>query len=112
MMTNKIASILFAAIALTAGCAGNHSAMRGSVVMKMSDQEAHVCLGDGEVTVGDHVRLYNNVCAPDGSTKRVKCDKVYVADGTVTEVLNSHYSVVNFPAGTQFAAGETVETAR
>jgi hypothetical protein len=29
-----------------------------------------------------------------------------------TEVLNSHYSVVSFPAGTQFAEGETVEKAR
>ena len=111
-MTHKIASILFTTLTLTAGCAGNHSAMRGSVVMKMSDQEAHVCLGEGEVAMGDHVRLYNNVCAPDGGTKRVKCDKVYVAEGTVPEVLTSHYSVVSFPAGTQFAEGETVEKAK
>jgi hypothetical protein len=111
MMTTKIASVLFTALTLTAGCAGNHSAMRGSVVMKMSDQQAHVCLGEGEVAVGDHVRLYNNQCSSNGS-KRVTCDKVYVAEGTVTEVLNSHYSVVSFPAGTQFAEGETVEKTR
>ena len=112
MMTRKLASILLTALTLTAGCAGNHSAMRGSVVMKMSDEQAHVCLGEGEVAIGDHVRLYNNLCAPDGGTKRVKCEKVYVAQGTVTEVLNSHYSVVSFPSGTQFAEGETVEKAR
>ncbi len=109
-MTNKLVSTLFA-LTLTAGCAGNHAAMRGSVVMKINDQTAHVCMGNGEVALGDHVRLYNNQCSTGGS-KRVTCEKVYLGDGTVTEVLDSHYSVVSFPVGTKFAEGETVEKAR
>ena len=110
MMNLKLVATLFA-LTLSAGCAGQHAMMRGSVVMKISDQTAHVCMGAGEVAVGDHVRLYNNQCAPAGS-KRIACNKVYLAEGTVTEVLDSHYSVVTFPAGTAFAEGETVEKAQ
>ena len=33
--------------AVLAGCA--HSTMRGSVAMKASDDEAHICMGDKEV---------------------------------------------------------------
>jgi hypothetical protein len=48
------------------GCA--HSTMRGTVAMKISDREAHVCLGDKEVQVGDPVTLFKNVCvAPKSS---------------------------------------------
>ncbi len=110
MMTIKLASILFA-MSLATGCAGSHSSMRGSVVMKMADESAHVCLGEGEVAVGDHVRLYTNACVPSGS-KRTVCNKVYVAEGAVSEVLDSHYSIVTFPAGTKFAEGDTVEKAK
>lgn len=50
-------------VALTFGtlssCA-HHQMMRGSVAMKTTDREAHVCLGDDEVKVGDHVTAYRN----------------------------------------------------
>jgi hypothetical protein len=81
--------------------------MRGSVVMKIDPTTAHVCLGKGEVAVNDRVRLFRNICEPSG--RRTICRKEAVADGKVTEVLDEHYSVVTFPAGTTFEEGNTIE---
>jgi len=96
-------SLVFAAMAT--GC--GHAAMRGHVVMKVDPTTAHVCLGKGEVAVNDPVRLYKNICEASG--KRAACRKEAVGDGKVTELLDDHYSVVTFPAGTPFEEGFTVE---
>jgi hypothetical protein len=101
-----IQSCVVAAVALT-GCAVNHAAMRGSVVMKIDPTTAHVCLGSGEVAVNDRVRLYKNVC--EAKDRRSVCTKVTIADGTVTQLLDEHYSVVAFPPGTPFEEGNTIE---
>jgi hypothetical protein len=82
--------------------------MRGSVVMKIDPTSAHVCLGTGEVAVNDRVRLYRNVCKPSGNWKK-DCTRETVAEGTVTALLDEHYSVVTFPAGTVFEEGNTIE---
>lgn len=92
------------------GCAGGHAAMRGSVVMKIDPSMAHVCLGKGEVKVNDVVHLYKNVCTTSG--KRSACSRELVGDGKVTEIIDDHYSVVAFPAGTSVEEGFTVEKAR
>jgi hypothetical protein len=87
--------------------------MRGSVVMKVNDKQAHVCLGDGEVKEGDRVALYKNDCQPRprfaarGSYS--SCQKVLVGKGTVTKVLNEHYSEVEVDPGVPFEEGTTVE---
>ena len=107
MILRAFALSCFFAAAATTGCAGGHAVMRGSVVMKIDPTTAHVCLGKGEVAVNDRVRLYRNVCTPSG--RRSVCKKEAVADGTVTELLDEHYSVVTFPAGTTFEEGNTVE---
>jgi len=104
MLRTFALSLLFAA---AAGCAGGHAAMRGSVVMKIDATTAHVCLGKGEVAVNDRVRLYKNACQT--IDKRVACTRTMLAEGTVTEVLDDHYSVVAFPAGMTFEEGNTVE---
>lgn len=110
MRLRTFALSLFLAIATTTGCAGGHAVMRGSVVMKIDPTTAHVCLGTGEVKVNDRVRLYSNVCTPrtqgDG---RHACRRETIAEGKVIELLDEHYSVVAFPAGTTFAEGNTVE---
>ena len=41
---------LLAGVVLLGACA--HSLMRGSVVMKISDHQAHICMGRGEVAQG------------------------------------------------------------
>jgi len=81
--------------------------MRGSVVMKIDPTTAHVCLGANEVAVSDRIRLYKNECTASG--RRSICKKVTVAEGTVTQLLDEHYSLVTFPAGTTFEEGYTVE---
>jgi hypothetical protein len=93
------------------GCATGHDAMRGSVVMKTSDTEAHVCLGNGEVVAGDAVDLVRHKCKPvqKGIPPTELCSREVAATGTIVETLNEHYSVARFPAGTEFKEGDSVE---
>lgn len=97
-------------IALT-GCA--HSAMRGSVAMKASEDEAHVCLGDDEVKLGDKVSFFKNVCtSPKGKAANgdgASCTKVKLGDGEITRLLNHHYSVAKVNPGVIFEEGNIVE---
>ena len=110
--------ITFVATALTAlalsGCA--HSMMRGSVAMKVSDNEAHVCMGDQDVKAGDRVTLFKNVCtggkgggARSGLGDTGSCKKEKLGEGSVERILNEHYSVVKVNPGVQFEEGNIVE---
>lgn len=94
------------------GCA--HGTMRGSVAMKTSDQEAHVCLGNKEVKVGDKVVAFRNVCPTKGSPRLGDgsagvCRKEQLGEGTITKLLNEHYSVVQFGPNVSFDEGTFVE---
>jgi hypothetical protein len=100
--------LLVASLAVVAGCATGHEAMRGSVVMKMSDTEAHVCTFNQSAPVGSRVQLYRHMCVTKYG-KKYHCDKQPVAIGTVTEQLGEHYALVTFPAGTNYEEGFTVE---
>lgn len=96
-----ISSLLF-------GCA--HSTMRGSVAMKVSDTEAHVCMDNDEVKPGDKVILFRNKCP--GSVRGRNgaiCQKERLGEGVVTQILNEHYSVVQFDKGVEFGEGSFVE---
>jgi len=107
MALRSIALALYFAATATTGCAGGHSMMRGSIVMKIDPTTANVCLGNGEVAVNDKIRLYKNVCKQ--GDRRPMCTRETVAEGKVTEMLDEHYSLVTFPAGTMFEEGNTVE---
>jgi hypothetical protein len=93
------------------GCA--HGTMRGSVAMKASDDEAHVCLGNNEVKAGDRVTLFKNVCkgvrggGKDGVSG--SCEKVLLGSGTVERALSEHYSLVKVDQGVPFEEGTIVE---
>ena len=91
------------------GCA--HSIMRGSVAMKASDNEAHVCLGDKEVKAGDRVALFKNQCTRSGGKVGASdpCHKVRTGEGTVERTLNEHYSLVKVDPGVTFEEGTIVE---
>ena len=111
MKTKNLLTLLVTAFALS-GCA--HSVMRGSVAMKTSPDEAHVCLGKGEVKAGDRVNVFKNVCTGMGLKTRINtlaapCEKKQMGMGTVKEIINSHYSVVKFDSGVQFEEGTLVE---
>ena len=104
-----------AALVSLAGCA--HGTMRGSVAMKASDSEAHVCMGDKDIKAGDKVSLFKNVCAGgvggggrggDKGSNR-SCEKVRLGSGVVERTLNEHYSVVKVDPGVQFEEGAIVE---
>jgi hypothetical protein len=112
----KPAKILGALIAvMLSGC--SHAAMRGNVAMKVGDQDAHVCLGDNEVKVGDRIAAFKNECPIDGPSARRGgniaqsrlCSRVKVGEGSVIELLNEHYSVVRFDPGVSFEEGTLVE---
>ena len=97
------------------GCA-SHSKMRGSVAMKASDREAHVCLGDDEVKVGDRVSAYRNECKSSGAEggerkigRSVSCKLEKLGGGKVVSILNSHYSTVEFDQGVSFNEGTVVQ---
>ncbi len=92
-------------------CAATH---RGSVAMKVSDTEAHVCLGPDEVKVGDTVAAYRNDCNRVSQSKtqaRVPqtCEKKFLGNGMITQLLNEHYSLAQFPASIGFKEGDVVE---
>lgn len=90
-MKSMTTSLAIAALLALSGCA--HGVMRGSVAMKTSENEAHVCMGKGEVKAGDRVTLFRNVCTGKGGGARYgggggSCEKRELGLGTVQEVLN------------------------
>lgn len=94
----------FALLAVT-GCA--HTMMRGSVVMKHNEKEAHICMGDGEVKVGDTLSVFKSECTSVGKT--LTCKKVRLGDGKVTELVNEHYSVMEYTGTAPLQEGFIVE---
>ncbi len=111
MNRKKIFLPLLATVVMLGGC--SHGLMRGSVAMKVSDTEAHVCMDNSEARVGDKVTLFKNKCKKGGAGRTGEggggCEKVQIGQGTVTEILNHHYSVVKFDAGVPFEEGTFVE---
>ena len=93
------------------GCA--HSLMRGSVAMKINETDGYICLGDKEVKAGDRVTFYKSSCEPP-ATGRTKaqadlCKMLELGKGTVTEILNDHYSIVKADPKVAFSEGTIVE---
>lgn len=108
----KIMNSLFLIAAFQLGGCAAHNLMRGSVAMKTSESEAHVCLGDREVKVGDKVKVFNNFCPAKGGRAEYRsgvCEKQLLGYGMITELLNEHYSVVKFDEGVKFTEGTLVE---
>lgn len=103
-------------LALTAcSTRGPHEGVhRGSVVMKMPNGEAHLCLGNTEVKEGDKVNLIRHECRVKVNGKRSEgadsvCTPVNLGSGTVIKVYNTDYSVAKFPESLIFSEGDTVE---
>lgn len=102
----RLSLALAAAFTLSA-CAPGHS--KGVVAMKISDTEAHVCVGKEEVHTGSEIEVLRNVCRRE---KPYACELKSIGTGRITEPLNDHYSVATFPAGVAFQEGDLVRAVR
>ncbi|MBK24526.1 MAG: hypothetical protein CME70_11080 [Halobacteriovorax sp.] len=93
-------------------CSSNpHKFMRGNVVMKMSEKDAHICLGNNEVDVGNSIIFYNNDCNQyDNSIEGLGglCKLIEIGKGRVESIINSHYSLVKTDGSFQFKEGDLV----
>ncbi|MDP7320955.1 MAG: hypothetical protein QF441_10125 [Bacteriovoracaceae bacterium] len=97
---------------LLSSCA--HNFMRGTVAMKTDNKTAHVCLGNNDVKVGDKLDFYSNHCTgyvggrDEGGDVR-ECKMKVLGTGTVTKLLNSHYSEVKTDGSFKLAEGTLVQ---
>lgn len=105
----KLFGMVFSIIFFMVGCA--HSTMRGTVAMKASDGELHVCMGEKEVKAGDHVAFFVHQCRTQGARENQKdvCKKIKIGEGEVTQALNEHYSIVKPTPGLKIQEGTVVE---
>jgi hypothetical protein len=104
MNKNLIGIMVMAALT---GCA--HSQMRGNVAMKISEDEAHVCLGNEQVKVGDKIELYKNQCNRGKAAEENYCKMVTIGEGEIIKLLNEHYSVMKVNPGVKFEEGTLVQ---
>lgn len=74
--------------------------------MKIDSAVSHLRMPENSVRVGDQVRFMRKRCS--GSGKLIHCDEVLVGEGTIAELLNSHYSVVRVGRA-EVEEGHTVE---
>lgn len=101
-----VSALAMIALSSLGGCVSAHS--RGVVAMKITDTEAHVCVGKESVHTGSLLDVYRNDC---GKVKR-SCEFKKVGRGTVTDVLNEHYSVAEFPAAVAVREGDLIEVVK
>jgi hypothetical protein len=66
---------------------------------------------DGEVAVGDTVRIVHHACSTSMAANAAQRQCVPSPGGTatVTELLNEHYAVVQAAVGTTLHEGDTIE---
>ena len=99
---------------LVSSCA--HQFMRGTVAMKTDKQTAHVCLGNNDVKVGEKLDFYTNKCTGiSGGTEDIDprdCEMKILGSGTVTKLLNSHYSEVKTDGSFNLTEGTLVQRQR
>jgi hypothetical protein len=111
---NKQIAVCLITLGFAAACVQGVS--KGSVIMKISDVDAHISLGNGEVRVGDNVSLYHNECSANkrqpAKSSKITCERVHMGDGSITEILDANYSVASFARGTNIREGDTVEVKR
>lgn len=96
------------------GCAASHS--RGVVAMRISDNQAHVCLGKQEAKPGDRVNIVRNECTRSAyggkSGAREVCKQANINSGVISENLNEHYAVVQLDQAGAFREGDLVVLTR
>lgn len=107
--------LLFLLPTILVGCV--HTYMRGTVAMKVDENHAHVCLGKGSVKLGQKIVFYDNECdegvveteAGGAQVDSASCKMKKLGYGTITKVLNNHYSTVKLDKEFKFKEGQLVE---
>lgn len=94
-----------------------HNFMRGTVAMKTDNKTAHVCLGDNDVKVGDKIDFYSNQCSGftggrEGGGDVRECKMEILGTGTITKLINSHYSEVTTDGSFKLSEGTLVQKQR
>lgn len=96
---------------LLSSCAHNY--MRGTVAMKTDEKTAHVCLGNNDVKIGEKLDFYTNYCTgTSGGREEIgdrECTMKVLGTGTVTKLLNSHYSEVKTDGSFTISEGTLVQ---
>jgi hypothetical protein len=110
----KTILMTFTLALLLTSCA--HNFMRGTVAMKTDKKTAHVCLGNNDVKIGDKIDFYTNQCTghsgggrDEGEGDVRECKMEILGTGTVSKILNNHYSEVKTDGSFQLAEGTLVQ---
>lgn len=106
----RMLPFLYVGCVLVSGC--TQTVARGTVVMKTSEEMAHVSLGRADVESGDKVGVFRHRCEALVAKKPRTCERKSLGSGTVTEVLNEKYSEVTFRPGVAIREGDEVELRR
>ena len=81
--------------------------------MKISSHVAHIMLVDHKLKVGDRVAAFKYDCQdrkhPLTSPYGASCFEEKIGIGTVTQILNKHYSVVTFDENVKITEGVLLE---
>ena len=99
------------AVSLVGGCSAAR-ASRGVVAMKINDTEAHACVRKLDVEVGDKMAVFRNECTSDTGSSKASgrhCRLERIGEGTISEQLNEHYSVLKFDTPTEYREGDLLE---
>lgn len=98
-------------LVLLASACGGHALMRGTLVTATSPSEGQICMHDGQVAVGDTVRVIHHTCNANTAANAAEraCTASPGGTATVTELLNEHYAIVRAADGTTLTAGDTIE---
>ena len=98
---------------LVVGCAHNHP--NGTVLLTDPDGLAHICLGKGEVGVGDRLGVYDVKCNQESiggdrprNTKTV-CNRTKRGEASVVDVLDDHFSTIKPLGQVNIERGQLVE---
>jgi len=82
--------------------------------MTTGKDTAHVCLGDGDVKVGDTIDFYRNVCNSRAGNSKIDpdisgCKMKILGSGKITRLINSHYSEVKTEGNFEVKEGLLVQ---
>ena len=103
-MTKTILTVIL--FMLSSCTISNH---KGSVVMKINNTEAHIYMENNQVELGSRIALVRKICKKEWFRVPETCIDKRMTEGTVTKLLNDHYSVVKFDNDVNIVEGDYIE---